>query len=342
MLFVVWLPLVFQLLIPLSLLAWIAVGRPSSISAWVVRSVLTACYLVAIGVGGLWLILPWYTPLFYGVLLLFAIVYSFRRRVRTMPISPPTRRSLADLILSAIVAVFFAGLSQYMISGWRTPPDAVELSAPLRNGTYLVVSGGGNELINTHFKTLEGERFRPWRGQSYGVDIEKLNALGLRARGLLPKRLTAYEIFGEPLYAPCAGEVVIARDGVEEMIPPEMDRQNLTGNHVILKCGTAWIILGHLQKGSVAVRRGQRVTEGQPLGRVGNTGNTGEPHLHIHAQRPGTEKAPLSGEPLPIRFDQRYPVRNDRIKALRESLARADSAVGHSDTVAGLSTGEDP
>jgi hypothetical protein len=55
---------------------------------------------------------------------------------------------------------------------------------------------------------------------------------------------------------------------------------------------------------------------GEPLGRIGNTGNTGEPHLPIHAQRPGTGDAPLSGEPLPIRFGATYPSRNTRIRAL--------------------------
>ena len=313
MLFVVWIPLLLQLLIPLSLLAWLAFGRISSLGAWAVRAVLIGCYLVAIGVGGLWLILPWYTPVIYGVLLVFVMVYSFRR-VRTMPVSPASRRGLARLIIVAIVALFLAGLSGYMMSGWRTPHDAVELSFPLRSGTYLIASGGGNELINAHYKTLKEERFRPWKGQSYGVDIEKLDALGLRARGILPKRLTAYEIFGEPLYAPCTGDVVATNDGVEEMTPPEMDRQNLTGNHVILQCGRAWVLLGHLQKGSVQVRTGQHVDEGRLVGRVGNTGNTGEPHLHIHAQLPGTDKVPLSGEPLPIRLDHQYPVRNARIK----------------------------
>jgi murein DD-endopeptidase MepM/ murein hydrolase activator NlpD len=138
--------------------------------------------------------------------------------------------------------------------------------------------------------------------------------LGLRARGILPKQVTAYEIFGEPLYAPCAGEVLIAQDGVEEMVPPRMDRQHMAGNHVILKCGSAWTLLGHLQKGSLRVNAGERLEQGELLGRVGNTGNTGEPHLHIHAQRPGTADAPFSGSPLPIRFGDRYPVRNARIK----------------------------
>ena len=124
------------------------------------------------------------------------------------------------------------------------------------------------------------------------------------------------------------------------MIPPEMDRQHMTGNHVILHCASAWVVLGHLKKGSVQVAAGQLVTQGLRLGRVGNTGNTGEPHLHIHAQRPGTEEAPLSGEPLPIRFDQRYPVRNARIVASQENEVLAESGGGRGFAVDRPSTGE--
>jgi hypothetical protein len=315
MLFVVWLPLVLQLLIPVGLLAWLALGRPSSIGAWVIRAVLAGCYFVAIGVGGLWLILPWYTPLIYGVLLLVAMACSFRS-IRTLPLSPAGRRGPAGMILVASAAVGFAGLSLYMTSGWRTPQDAVELLFPLRRGTYLVVNGGGNELINAHLKTLTGERFRPWRGESFGVDVEKLDAFGLRVRGILPSDPAAYAIFGEPVYAPCAGHVIAAIDGVAEMPPPRMDREHMAGNYVILECDGVWVLLGHLQRGSVRVQGSERIEPGQWLARVGNTGNTGEPHLHIHAQRPGTESAPLSGDPLPIRFGPKFPVRNTRITVL--------------------------
>ena len=87
---------------------------------------------------------------------------------------------------------------------------------------------------------------------------------------------------------------------------------------VILECGSAWIVLGHLQRGSVAVQAGQVMEPGHVLGRVGNRGNTGEPHLHVHAQRPGSTIAPLSGEPVPIRLGGRYLVRNDRVHSHRE------------------------
>ena len=88
----------------------------------------------------------------------------------------------------------------------------------------------------------------------------------------------------------------------------------MAGNHVLLECGTeVRVLLAHMRRGSVRVRPGERVAVGRPLGAVGNTGNTNEPHLHVHAQRPGTAVEPLGGEPLPVRLAGRYLVRGQRV-----------------------------
>jgi murein DD-endopeptidase MepM/ murein hydrolase activator NlpD len=201
-----------------------------------------------------------------------------------------------------------------VVAGRRPPREAVNLSFPLRDGTYLVVNGGARALINGHFATLTGQHFRRWQGQSYGVDIVKLDAFGRRARGFLPHDLAAYAIFGDPVHAPCAGTVLEVVNSAPEMRPPAVDRGHMAGNHVLLRCADVWVLLGHLRRGSVMVRVGDAVTIGQALGRAGNSGNTNEPHLHIHAQRPGTLDAPFSGEPLPIRFGGTYPARNTRLR----------------------------
>ena len=59
------------------------------------------------------------------------------------------------------------------------------------------------------------------------------------------------------------------------------------GNHVIIDTGTERIVLAHLTPGSVQVQPGDRVSAGQQIGNVGSSGNSTEPHLHIHAVRDG-------------------------------------------------------
>jgi murein DD-endopeptidase MepM/ murein hydrolase activator NlpD len=54
------------------------------------------------------------------------------------------------------------------------------------------------------------------------------------------------------------------------------------GNHVVVEIAPGvFATYAHLQPGSLAVRVGERVTPGQRLGRLGNSGNTTAPHLHF-------------------------------------------------------------
>jgi murein DD-endopeptidase MepM/ murein hydrolase activator NlpD len=53
--------------------------------------------------------------------------------------------------------------------------------------------------------------------------------------------------------------------------------------------------------GSASVRVGDRVTRGQPIGRLGNSGNTSEAHLHFHVMR---APLPLSADNVPFEIDR--------------------------------------
>ncbi len=141
-----------------------------------------------------------------------------------------------------------------------------------------------------------------------------LDGFGLRARGVPPADPRAYVIYGARVLAPCAGQVVIAVDGLPDMQVPDVDRDHLAGNHVVLRCVDADVLLGHLQPGSVQVGAGAHVAVEDWLGSVGNSGNTGEPHLNIHAQGRSATEAPWGGDPWPIQFNGRFPVRADRIE----------------------------
>jgi hypothetical protein len=115
--------------------------------------------------------------------------------------------------------------------------------------------------------------------------------------------------------APCDGSVVTAESGVADLPPPLVDREHIAGNFVFLNCGAAHVLLGHLQQGSVSVRPGERVTAGQHVGAIGNSGNSDEPHLHVHAQTATTGTRSLfEARPVPVTFYGRALARNDVVR----------------------------
>ena len=303
-----------QVILPLGLLAWIALGHDRSRADWALRMAIVTTYVGTIALAGLWPVRPWLIPGTYMAALIPLGARAFRR-VRAPRTLPSSRRGWLGTAARGTGFALVGTLAWYVLLGRRAPSAAVvDLTFPLDSGTYYVVNGGSRQLINAHLMTLSGDRFRKWRGQSYGVDILELNRVGLRARGLLPRDPRDYAIFGQRVLAPCTGSVVAAADGLRDLSPPAVDREHMAGNHVILACGDAWVVLAHLREGSVCVSAGDSVRTGQPIGQVGNTGNTNEPHLHIHAQRPGSSESPLGGAPLVTRFDGRYLVRNARVK----------------------------
>jgi hypothetical protein len=309
---VVVLPLVLQLGVPLALIGWVAFGPRWNRLHWWLSIAVAWAWIAFTALAGLWLALPWYLFLVHAGLLAAAMLLTWRVEAARPRFPTSIRGKLAAGALAAMLVAELAVIG-WALDGRRGPEAAVEVSFPLKGGTDLIVNGGRNGLLSAHVLTLRDEaRFRPWRGQSHGVDIVRLGRFGLRARGLLPRDPAAYAGFGIPVLAPCNGTVVRTTDSVPDQPVPVRNRAAMAGNHVIVECNGVWIVLAHLQRGSVAVASGASVDAGQPVGRLGNSGNSGEPHLHIHAQRPGSPDHPLDGDPLPIRFEGRYPVRNMR------------------------------
>jgi hypothetical protein len=293
-------------------------------------------YLVAIGLVGLWLVFPWYTPLILGACMLVAAVASYRR-IRGDPAAYHRPWGVVRGVVLAVSALLMASAAGYAVKGLIAPAVTVDLAFPMPGGgQYLVLNGGANLVINHHVRTLDPKVFPQSNGQSYGVDIVKLGPWGLRAKGALPADPRAYAIFSQKIYAPCAGDVLAAWDGLADLHPPILDTLHPAGNAVLLRCDSIWVLLAHMKRGSVRVRPQQQVSLTTILGEVGNTGSTGEPHLHIHAQRPGTRRYPLSGKPLPIRLGGIYPARNRLLGMstpvpsssveLRRPVTRADSS----------------
>ena len=76
------------------------------------------------------------------------------------------------------------------------------------------------------------------------------------------------------------------------------------GNIIALKLETGtYLIIAHLKPSSVLVQVGDQLEEGQIIGQCGNSGNTSEPHIHIHHQRQDPTVYPINfAEGLPLYF----------------------------------------
>ena len=103
--------------------------------------------------------------------------------------------------------------------------------------------------------------------------------------------------WGREILAPAAGTVSYARNDVPDNARPgsRPDIETFTalpepvmaydGNCVIIDHGNSeHSVLAHLQHGSVTVRIGDRVSAGQVIGALGNSGDSSGPHLHYQLQ----------------------------------------------------------
>ena len=145
-------------------------------------------------------------------------------------------------------------------------------------------------------------------GQRYAFDFVRID--GRKGFHLHPARtLRSYLIGGrtrdcygwaQPVHAAFDGEVVEAVDGVPERAwlhivrelalvlknavtfdPAKRGLDPILGNHVILRRGETFALFAHLAPGTVAMKIGQSVLAGDVIGRVGHTGNSTAPHLHV-------------------------------------------------------------
>lgn len=306
---------VVQLLVPMLLVLWLWVLPPSSHLGWAVQTVATLVLLAVATRVGMWLFPPWWTPCAAAAAALAAALLRWPR-AKGLPWLPARLAGWAGVVLFGALAAGSVVIGMRAWAGAQPPlVPAVSLAWPLQGGRFLVANGGNHLWINSHLRSFlsNDPRFIPWRGNRWAVDFVALDTLGLRSAGFIPVDAARYRIFGMPVFAPCSGTVVQAVDGLPDMPVPEYDRARLAGNHAMLACAEAHIVLAHFKQGSVRVQVGDLVEVGQQLAEVGNSGGSNEPHLHIHAQRPGSATEPMGGEPLPMRFGGRFLVRGDRL-----------------------------
>jgi hypothetical protein len=179
---------------------------------------------------------------------------------------------------------------------------AVVVAPPLR-GPGWVVANGCCADFTAHRGTVLPVNGRNWVAERFAIDFVQLTAANRIADGPLDM-LSSYPFFGDTIYSVAAGKVVGVLDGIPETpagsFPPNIGAAEAGGNHVVVDIGGGrYAFYAHMQPGSIMVRKGQRVRSGQPLGLLGNSGNSDAPHLHFHVM---DGPLPLASNGVPFRF----------------------------------------
>jgi urea transporter len=98
-------------------------------------------------------------------------------------------------------------------------------------------------------------------------------------------RLADYHAFGLLVCAPAAGRVAAVDNSVPDNAPGRLNRDQNWGNYVVIEHSfLEYSILAHLQQGSIRVKAGDMVGAGAVIGTCGNSGYSGQPHLHYQLQ----------------------------------------------------------
>jgi hypothetical protein len=184
-------------------------------------------------------------------------------------------RRLAGFVLLLLLCFSGSIYSKYP-SSFDHYKSKVAFRLPL--DTALTVAwGGGSEDLNYHVTY-------PNQCWAYDMMVVK-DGSSHKGDG---NKLEDYYAYGLAILSPAAGKIVKVVDSFPDMKIGVLGGggiNNPEGNHVIIEVAPKeFLVICHLKPKSVMVKVGDILLQGQTLALVGNSGNTSEPHIHIHLQ----------------------------------------------------------
>lgn len=163
-------------------------------------------------------------------------------------------------------------------------------------------------VVSTHRGAVMGVGGRLNGSERYAIDWLRIDPAAdpittHRGDGTRNDEYLAYDA---PLLAVADGTVAAVEsadmEATPQVITPDQSFEQLGGSYVILDIGDGnFAFYAHMIPGSTSVAVGDKVTRGQEIGRLGNSGNTTEAHLHFHLSR---APVPLSADNVPYEIDQ--------------------------------------
>jgi len=173
------------------------------------------------------------------------------------------------------------------------------LAPPMKAGRWVAVHAPDWERGHRRaIYALAGVARIPGR---YAIDFLGVDHEGHTTKGMQDRAADAVG-YDEPVFAGGDGTVAAVRNDVSEsVLIHDNGRHPLAdaaGNYVCLKLGDGvFVFYEHLRPASSHLHVGQRIHVGEVIGRVGFSGDSTGPHLHMHvADGPD----PLSSNGLPF------------------------------------------
>ena len=181
-------------------------------------------------------------------------------------------------------------------------PAAIVVAPPLK-GAHWAIGGGCCSPPSYHRGATLPINGSIHVAERFAIDFVQLNDKSMLFTGDMLK-VSDYEYFGDEIYSVADGSVVGVQDGLPEQIPGKLPEdatiQMAGGNYVVVDIGNGrFAFYAHMQPGSLKVKKGDTVKQGQVLGLLGNSGNTDTPHLHFHVM---DGPSPLLANGLPYVF----------------------------------------
>lgn len=204
----------------------------------------------------------------------------------TIPTGTPVPTSLThELGIVAEAAPPGSTTMSESLAGVAVGKAEVPILGPPLAGTNYIAADACCDSVR-HTRAILPINGSPYIAQRYAVDWEQADDHGRIYVGDA-KKLESYRIFGKDALAVADGTVVQSRNDLPEQTPGEYP-QGITldeadGNNLVLDIGNGFFVnYAHLQPGSVRFKPGDKVKRGDVIGKVGNSGNSVAPHLHVH------------------------------------------------------------
>jgi hypothetical protein len=182
------------------------------------------------------------------------------------------------------------------------------LEAPVRGAEWWASDGPSNDRDNHHRRGLLVLDGRPTISRRFATDWF-MKKEGHTYTGDLHDR-RSHHSYDQPVFAVAKGTVVSTREGRPDNVPgfypdftppADLSLETATGNLIILDIGDGLFAhYDHLQPGTLRVKPGDRVASGQPLARIGTSGDANVPHLHFEVT---TSPKQFIGEGVPFVID---------------------------------------